>query len=502
MKALGIFAVIAMALTTVVSGMDQAGVKVTEIRSTNSPLVTFRIILRSGAISDPKGKEGLNAVTAYLIAQGGTKEMTYSQVVEQLYPWAGGIDVQPDQEITTFIGEVHRDHIDKFYKLFSSLLLHPRFDPSDFKRVKDQNLTYLQNTLRATSDENLGKQALNGFLFENHPYGRTEFGTVQGLNGITLEDVKSYYDQHYTQANLWIGIAGGYPQGMVETMKGDFSSLPAGTLAEVPLTAPAPVKDMEVLVVEKPTRAYAVSMGYTVPVTRKDKDFYALLVANSYFGEHRTFNGVLMNKLRGDRGLNYGDYSYCEKFAGGVGGTRFADVNTPLRQQFFSIWLRPMPPEKTLFGIRDALYELRKLTEKGITQTDFEQTKKFVTYYTKLWASTISRRLGYQMDSEFYGSDYYIDRIERELKDMTVDDVNAAIKKYLHPSDIKIVVVVDEGKGQDFLKAMTANMPSPIKYESPVSQTILDEDKDIAVFPLSINKDKSKVVNAKELFEQ
>ncbi len=208
-----------------------------------------------------------------------------------------------------------------------------------------------------------------------------------------------------------------------------------------------------------------------------------------------------MNSLRGDRGLNYGDYSYAEKFVGGLGAP-FPDLNTPLRQQFFSIWLRPVQPENTQFAIRNALFELKNLCDKGISREDFESTRKFVINYSKLWASTQSRRLGYQMDSEFYGTDYYIDRIERELKMLTVDDVNAAIKKYLHPSDIKIAVVVDEGKGQEFFNALANNTPSPIKYSSPVSQNILDQDKLIEVFPLTVNREKSKVVSAKDLFEQ
>jgi zinc protease len=492
--------VLTMALTTY--SYSSEGLRFTEIQSTNSPLVTFRIILRAGAINDPKGKEGLNALTAELIVQGGTKDLTYAQVVEKLYPWAANIGVQVDHEITTFIGNVHRDNLDGFYKLFSDLLLNPRFDPADFQRVKDDAINYIKNTLRSTDDENLGKQALNAFLFENHPYGKLEVGTVQGLESITLDDVKSYYKSMYTQANFWIGVAGGYPKELVEKMKRDFSTLPMGEWKEVSLPPPPPIKDMEVWVVEKPARAYAVSMGYPIPLTRKDKDYYSLLVVNSYFGEHRTFNGVLMNRLRGDRGLNYGDYSYIEKFVGGTGGTRFPNLNTPLRQQFFSIWLRPIQPENTHFGIRNALFELKNLCENGISKKDFEQTKKFVINYSKLWASTLNRRLGYQMDSEFYGTEYYIDRIEKELKSLTVDDVNNAIKKYLHPSNIKIAVVVDEGKGNDFLNALVNNTPSPIKYSSPVSQSILEQDKLIEVFPLSINKAKSTVVNAKDLFEK
>ncbi len=289
--------------------MSPASVKITELRSENSPLVTIRIVLRAGAINDPKGKEGLNALTATLVGQGGTQELTYAQVMEKLYPWAANISSQTDHEITTFTGDVHRDHLEAFYKLFTDLVLAPRFDSSDFTRVKDLGINYLVNTLRSTDDEGLGKQALNALLFGGHPYGTTEYGTVQGLTSITPADVKEYYKNTYTRANIWVGIAGGYPAGFADRIRADFMKLPAGESREVVLPVPPTINGMEVIVVQKPARAYAVSMGFPIAVTRKDKDFYALMVANSYFGEHRTFNGVLMNSIRGNRGMNYGDYS-------------------------------------------------------------------------------------------------------------------------------------------------------------------------------------------------
>jgi len=489
-------------LTAMAEQSTSGKLKFTELRSAGSPLVTFRIIVRAGSINDPKGKEGLNSLTASLIAEGGTKDLTYSEVVDKLYPWAARIDVNPDQEITTFTGEVHRDHLDKFYKLFSNLLLHPRFDQSDFARIKDAHINYLESTLRSTNDEALGKEALNAFIFQNHPYGNPDIGTVQGITSITLDDVKNYYADIYTQSRIWIGIAGGYPVALTATMKKDFGKLPAGEFHEVPLPTPGDIHGMEVMVVEKPSRAYAVSMGYPIPLTRKDKDYYALLVANSYFGEHRTFNGILMNHLRGDRGLNYGDYSYIEKFSGGLGGAPFPEPNTPLRQQFFSIWLRPVQPENTHFAIRDALFELKNLVDKGLSNEDFEATRNFLLNYSKLWVSTLDRRLGYVMDSEFYGSEYYIDRIAAELPKLTVDDVNAAIKKYLHASDIKIAVVVDEGKAQAFYDSLATNAPSLIHYEAQKPANILEQDKIITVFPLDINKEKSVVVKSKDLFEK
>jgi zinc protease len=475
------------------------GPEVTELYQPESPLITFRIELKAGSINDPKDKEGLNALTALTIGQGGTKEFTYQQVLDKLYPWAASINPQTDKEITVFIGEIHKDNLDAFYKIFADLILDPRFDEADFTRNKDLIINHLENTLRGTDDENLGKQALNDFMYENHPYKATEVGTVQGLKSITLEDIKNYYKKVYTKENFKVGIAGGYPKSLVEKIKEDFGKLPSAKPDEVKLPESAPIKNLEIMFVEKPARATAISMGFPIPLTRKDRDYYALMLVNSYFGEHRTFNGVLMNRLRGDRGLNYGDYSYIEHWVQD-GGSTFQLPNTPRHQQYFSIWIRPVQPENAHFAIRNALYELKNLVDKGMTEEQFEATRKYLTNYSKLWVQTSSRRLGYQMDSEFYGTEFFIDKVEKELKVLKLADVNNAIKKYLNSTNIKIAVVCNDAKSlQD---AMFNNAPSPIKYTSPVSQNILEQDKIIEVLPLEINKEKSKIVLVKELFEK
>src|SRR6476620_9792567 len=64
---------------------SQAGVKFTEVAAPQSPLISFRIIVRVGSINDPKGKEGLNELTASMLAEGGTQELKYPQVLEKLY---------------------------------------------------------------------------------------------------------------------------------------------------------------------------------------------------------------------------------------------------------------------------------------------------------------------------------------------------------------------------------------------------------------------------------
>ena len=63
----------------------------------------------------------------------------------------------------------------------------------------------------------------------------------KSATSLTLDDVKNFYSQQFTQKNLTIGIAGNYPDSLVAQMKKDFSALPAGCESNSAKTIPAPL---------------------------------------------------------------------------------------------------------------------------------------------------------------------------------------------------------------------------------------------------------------------
>ena len=170
------------------------------------------------------------------------------------------------------------------------------------------------------------------------------------------------------------------------------------------------------------------------------------MVANSFLGEHRTMNGRLMNELREARGLNYGDYSYIE-YLRTPPRVSTPPPGVPRREQYFSVWIRPVVPGDAQFALRAALYEIQRLRDEGMTQDEFNLTRDFVLNYSKLWAQSLDERLGFTMDSKFYGMPYYIDEIQTRLKNLTVADVNAAIKKYLSTDNYEAVMVTANAPG-------------------------------------------------------
>ena len=166
-------------------GMKQAKgeIETVELPSAGSPLVAVRLMFKTGSVDDPQGKEGLAALTGLMLAQAGTTEHSYGEMLDALYPMAGSIDVSPDREVTVISGETHIDNLEAYTALLTEAVLHPAFAESDFERNKDQLLSYLTTTLRAANDELLGLEALQDEIFAHHPYGHPVAGTVQGLDG-------------------------------------------------------------------------------------------------------------------------------------------------------------------------------------------------------------------------------------------------------------------------------------------------------------------------------
>jgi zinc protease len=478
-----------------------AGTRTVFLQSPASPLVALRVFFQVGSVDDPDGKQGLALLTAEMLGKGGSKARTYAELLDALYPLAAQIRVYGDKESIVFEGTVHRDNLARFADLLTEQILTPRFADDDFTRNRQDALDYITKTLRGNADEDLGKQAMATLLFQGHPYGTPSKGTVTGLNAITLDDVRKLYASHFARDRLVVGVAGGYPDGFPEAFARRFSALPAKS-PPLPKLPPLPVpKHNQAIIVEKDARANAISIGRPIDVARKDADFYPLTVARSYLGEHRTFNGILMNHLREVRGLNYGDYAYIENFIQD-GWTTFPLPNIPRRQQHFEIWLRPVPPHNSLFALRAALYETDKLIRDGIPKDGFEATKKFLMNYSNLWAQDASRRLGFAIDAVVTGKDI-VKELQARLPKMKKAEVDAAVRKHLGLSGLTVAIVADTKAAQAVADTLLSGAPTGITYDTAgTPPDVLAEDDLIKRFPIPFEKDAVKVVSVDKMFEK
>lgn len=467
----------------------------------DSPLIAFRILFRTGSAFDPKGKEGLATLTAALLTDGATQKNEYQKILQMLFPMAASYTSQVDKEMTVIRGVVHKDHIEAYYVLLRDAILMPGFKQDDFDRLKTDQVNAIVSTLRYNNDEELAKEVLRDEIYKDHPYGHPNEGTVKSASSLTVDDVKNFYSQQFTQKNLTFGLTGNYPDSLVDQIKKDFGTMPAGSEANVAQKIPTPkaISGIHAVLIEKETAGTAISFGFPININRSSEDFYPLMIMNSWLGQHRNSFARLYEVMRAIRGLNYGDYSYIEYFPFG-GLTMLPFPNFARHQQIFEIWIRPVQNQNRHFALRQAVRELQKLIDNGMTQQDFEKSRNFLLNYNVNLAQSDSDQLGYALDDRFYElKQPYLEKIKSRLSATKLEGLNAAIKKHLSTQNMVIAVVTQDAKS--FKDALSQNKPSPITYESPKPAPVMEEDKEIINYPINIPAENIRIVAVDQIFE-
>jgi len=473
-----------------------------------SPFVAFNVWVKVGSQNDPAGKEGLASLTANLLSDGGTSQDSYQEIVAKLYPMATGYGVSVDKEMTNFRGTVHIDNLDAYYELFRNSLLSPAFDEADFQRVKAQTMNYLERGRRYNRDEELSRELLFWMAYQGTPYEHPEEGYVQSVASITLDDVRAFYDRYYTRDNIVVGVGGGYPDGFVQRVRTDFDARPAGMVAEVPAPQPAMPDRVKVLIVEKQTDATAISFGFPTDLVRGGPDFYAMMLANSWMGEHRSSFSNLYQVIREKRGMNYGDYSYIEPFPMAF-TTQERPVNADRRSNLFEVWIRPISltepgnlHSRTLFATRAGVREVHRLAENGLPQDQVTRTQRYLHDFSLNYGSTVSRRLAFAVDDAFFGlsgEHAYLKAVRPEIDALDKEAVDDAVRRHLGVPGMYMVFITADAEG--FRRLLLSGEATPITYAGEPSAEIVADDAEIASYPIPVRAEDITIMDISEVFE-
>lgn len=466
--------------------------------SSDSDIVDVNFLFNTGAAQDPEGKKGLAYLTASMLTDAGSESRTLKDIQKAMRPMAAYFSSQVDKEMVSLRGRVHREKADQWLNIVLDNLLNPGFREDDFNRLKTQQINAIQTDLKQNNDEELGKEVLYEALYVGHPYGSLNLGHVSDIEGITLEDVKAFYQAQFTQENLNIGIAGHLDEALKDSMLTAVAKeLPQSGAEQVAIPSAPKLSGRQAIIVEKQTMPTAVSFGFPIDVNRAHEDWVGLWLVRSFLGEHRNSNSFLYQRIREARGMNYGDYAYIEYFPRGMYLTQ-PNANLGRSEQIFQVWIRPLRSNQDAhFATRVAMYELQNLIDNGLTQEQFEATRSFLSKYAGLLLKGQDRVLGYHMDSQFYGTDDFVEMVKNGLAELTLADVNSIIKNHLQTDNIQFVFITSDAK--DLKKRLVSEQSSPMEYNSEKPNDLLEEDSVIQDYPLEL--DQVEVINIDQVFD-
>jgi zinc protease len=333
-------------------------------------------------------------------------------------------------------------------------------------------------------------------------------GTSEAVKGITVEDIRSHYKNAFTRNNVSLGIAGNYDDALLSRFKADMSELSDAAFKPASPSKANTADGIEVEIIAKEGAfGSAIFTGAPLNITRADDEFAALMIANSWMGEHRKSYSRLYQKIRQARSMNYGDYSYIEWYSNG-GRNQLPPSGVPRSSNYWSIWIRPVQIANQLkqqyteladinvghahFALRMAIREFDLMIKNGISKEDFEATKTFLRSYSKLYAQSPAQQLGWLMDSKFYGRTDYLAELDTLLEKATLEEVNAALRTHWQTENMFVTIVTDVSEAQPLADGLISNTPSPMSYsdlvKSGLPAEILAEDEQVASYPLNIKK--------------
>lgn len=467
--------------------------------SASDPIINIRVAFATGSVDDPAGRGGLTALTANLMKEA-TADLDAAALNDALFPLAAELNVQVDKEATVFIARIHRDHEQRFLAILRDVLTRPRFDDADFKRLRDEQLAFLQSTLRTGNDEALQREALELAIFPSGPYAHTPSGTVTGLQAITLDDVRAHKEAVFAVDRVVVGVSGGASPAFVDGLVAAVATLPARSAPRVTIPAPTTTtKANSLVIVDKPSAGTAISLGYALPsLDRAHPDYAAMKLAETWFGEHRNLIGHLFHSMREVRGLNYGDYAYVEHFVEEPGST-FERTNIPRQQQYFSMWIRPVEHKNRLFALKMTAWELQRFVDGGIPDDEsFKRVQDFVMGYWPGKEAEPMRALGYALDRVL--TPIPVDRagLRAAVKALTRAQVNAAIARHLKKDGLRLVVVTEDAAG---LKAAILDKTVATLTVNGASADVVSDNAAISTFDLGLDAASISVVPPSAFFE-
>lgn len=398
------------------------------------PFVSGSILIPGGARDEDPAKTGLVDLYGQTWRTSGTAKMDGDAMDDLLESKAAHIETSGGVNSTSLAWDSLKGDADQVFSLAMDLLFHPKFSEEKLKLAQQQDATGI---VRRNDDEGAiaDREAAKLVYGPDSPYTRQpELSTI---GKVTPADLEAWHDK--TIGNkLIIGIEGDFePAAMEAKLRAAFESLPPVK----PLPArhdsfSEPKQALYFINKEDVNQSNVQIVG--LGTDRHNPDVPALAVMNDILGGG--FGSRLFQKIRTEKGLAYA--------VGGGYGFAF-DHPSMFRVEVMT------KSESTVDATKLALEEIAGLTTKPFGEDELKRAKDDIVNSFLFQYDTKEKVLAERERLEFYGYPAdYLEKYEVALKNITLADVTAAAKKYIHPKSLAVLVVGNQSEIKPGLDAL------------------------------------------------
>ena len=390
-----------------------------------APSVAIKGYVLAGPVQDPTAKAGLAYLTADLVTRG-TGAHSAADLAERLDFLGASATIQAEQETVGITAQMLSEHFDTVLDHLADCLRNPTFPAGEFTKSLGQLKTRLRREAEDPKDR--AQRELFARLYpREHPLHRNPKGRLEDLDGIARQDVISFHQRLYRPDRTVLVIVGDIsPEKALASVERAFGgwapSPPAERLARPAMPeVQAAAQDTVFL----PGKSEAIIMLGGNGIIRANPDYYAAYLANRVLGGN-SMTTRLMQTLRERGGMTYGVYSYFYPVLGE-------------RPWVVTLQTAPAAAEKAIAGV---LAETKKLCDAGVTAAELAEAKVSAIGSLALSMEDQEGLAFVYRDTELFnlGLDFP-QRFTAAIRAVTLEEVQAAARKYIHPDKLIQVVV-------------------------------------------------------------
>lgn len=411
------------------------------------PFVSGSVLIPGGAVDEDAKKAGLVDLYGQTWRTSGTAKMDGDAMDDMLEAKAAHIETGGGENSTSVSWDSLKGDADQVFALAMELLLHPKFDEQKLQLAKQQEATGI---VRRNDDEGeiAGREAAKLVYGADSPYTRQpELATVKA---VSLADLQAWHDK--TIGNkLIVSLSGDFDPAAMETkLRAAFEPLPAVKQLAARHDEFKPTKQALYFINKEDVNQSNIQI-VGLGTTRRNPDVPALAVMNDILGGG--FASRLFQSIRTEKGLAYA-----------VGGGYGFAYDHPAT---FNVEVLTKS-ESTVEATRAALDVLGGLDAKPFTEVELKRAKDDILNTFLFRYDTRGKVLAERVRLEFYGYPAdYLEKYEAALKSVSLADVAAAAKKYIHPEQMAVLVVGNQAEIKPGLEELKLGPVHPVDITIP-----------------------------------
>jgi zinc protease len=404
------------------------GLTLNVVESHAVPTVAVNGVVLAGRMDQPADMPALSELTAMMLSRGaaGRDKRALAAALDGV---GARLDISSDLNDATITGSALSRDTRLLLSILADELARATFPDSELTKAKSEMksdvLRAYDNTTARAFDR------LSQLVYPvGHPYRAPDKDAMlANLDRLRRSDLETFYRKRYVGASVILSVVGDVDTAAVAALVDSlFGGMTRGERPrfDIPVTAPDPPQRVAVTMHGKANMD--LIYGEASGLRRTDGDWNAAIIANAALGQSG-LSSRLGTQVRDKEGLSY---TVVSRFI-------WSDYLDGVWMAYVAV-----APQNLARASKSAYDVIQKYVAEGITDKELQTQKNyFANNYRVRLASNAGVAAALTVADKFGFGPRYLDEFPDQIRTVTREQVNAAVRAKIVPDKLNLVVAGD-----------------------------------------------------------